>query len=192
MRPAYVSVDLGDPDDNEPPRFTITASPLLYREGEPVVSSPTELERANSYRELCAVLKKDFQIPDEMLPSPKYFKPTKIEKEKEERHLYRTVPEGAGEPEWRTKARQALLDAIDEASWSLLDNGKVTVNGKDCCSVEELQQELEDIAEQASGKKRIKGEPYQPDYGVLVKEALARDPFVLQCSGIPKRRKLGR
>ncbi len=55
MRPAYVSVDLGDPEDNEPPSFTITASPLLYRDGEPVVSSLTELKRPNSYPELCAV-----------------------------------------------------------------------------------------------------------------------------------------
>ena len=85
-----------------------------------------------------------------------------------------------------------MLDAVDEASWSLLDNGKVTVNGKDCFSIEELQHELEDIAEHAGGKKRIRGEAYQPDYDVLVREALARDPFLVQYSGLPKRRKLAR
>ena len=192
MRVAYVRVDLGDADDNEPPSFTITPTPLLCRNGEPIVPSLAELNRTSSYSELCTVLKRDFQIPVEMVPPAKYFKPTKVEKEKKERHLYRTVPEGAGEPEWRTKARQALLDAVDEASWSLLDNGKVTVNGRDCLSIEELQDELEKIAEHAGGKRKIRSEAYQPDYDVLVKEALAREPFLFHYSRLPKRRKLAR
>ena len=91
MRPAYVSVDLGDPEDKELPSFTITPVPLLYREGEVLIPSEAELQWANSYSELCTVLKEDFQIPDAMLPPAKYFKPTKTEREKEERYHYRTV-----------------------------------------------------------------------------------------------------
>lgn len=191
MRTAYVSVYLGDPEDRESPSFAISSVPFLYREGELLMPAEAKMYGAESYSysALCAVLKGEFQIPDAMLPPARYFKPTKAEREDEERHIYRTVPEGAGEPEWRTKARQALLDAVDEASWPLLENGKVTVNGKDCFSIEELRHELETIAEQAGGKKRRKGEAYQPDYDVLVKEALARDPYLLHYSDLPKIRK---
>lgn len=189
MRVAYVRVDLGDPGDNEPPGFTISTVSFLYREGE-LIPAKEKTYSASSYSALCALLKNDIHIPETMIPQARYFKPSKSEREDEEWHIYRTVPKMAGEPEWRTKARQALLDAVDEASESLLfGNGKVTVNGRDCFSIEELQHELEAIGEEAGGKKRIKGEAYQPDYDVLVKEALARDPYLLHYSGLPKTRK---
>lgn len=63
------------------------------------------------------------------------------------------------------------------------------MNGKECCSIEELQRELETIAEEAGGRKRVKNELYQPDYDLLVKEALERDSHLLHSSGIPKSRK---
>lgn len=190
MRIAYVRVDLRDSEDREPPSFAISLVPFLYHEGDLLMPADAKMFGAESYAALCAVLKGEFQISDAMLPPTRYFKPTKAEREDEKRHIYRTVPEGAGEPEWRTKARQALLEAVDEASWSLLlGNGKVTVNGKDCFSIEELRHELEIIAEEAGGKKKRKGESYQPDYDVLVKEALARDSDLLHYSGLPKIRK---
>jgi hypothetical protein len=74
MRVAYVRVDLRDADDNEPPSFTITPTPLLYRDGVPIVPSMAELKRTSSNSELCALLKRDIQIPVEMLPPAKYFK----------------------------------------------------------------------------------------------------------------------
>lgn len=147
---------------------------------------------ADSYAELRGLLTREYCIPATAVPPPRYFRPTKGEAENGEGSICRTVPKGAGEPEWRTKARQALLvDAVDEAGCSVVDRGKVTVNGKDCFSIEELRQELERLAEHASGKKRIKGEASQPDYDVLVDEALVRDPFLLQYTGLPKRRRQG-
>ena len=105
-------------------------------------------------------------------------------------YIYRTVPKGAGEPEWRMKARQALLDAVDEVSQaSLFGNGKVVVNGKDCSTIQALRHELEKLAEDAGDKRRIKGEAYQPDYDVLVEEALQRDTYLIYYSGLPKTRK---
>ncbi len=189
MRVAYVSVDLGDPDAHLPLTFTVSPVPLLYHEGELLTSFKTVLKSTDSYSALCSILKQDFQIPESMLPTEKYFKPNKAEKEKEERNIVRTVPEGAGEPEWRLKARQALLDAVDEASSSLLVDGKATVNGNDCFSLEELRKELEAVAEKAGGKKKIKDKPYQPDYEALVQEALTRVPDLLHYSGLPKTRK---
>jgi hypothetical protein len=52
--------------------------------------------------------------------------------------------------------------------------------------MKELQHELETIAEEAGGKKRIKGEAYQPDYDVLVKEVLAHHPYLLFYGDLPK------
>lgn len=189
MRPAYVRVDLGDPEVKESPSFAISPVPFLYREGEIVQPSKAQLRATDSYSGLCEILKRDFRISEAILPPAKYFKPYKTETENEERYIYRTVPEGAGEPEWRTKARQALLYAVDEASHSLLfGNGTVTVSGRACSSIEELRRELEIIAEDAGGKRKVKGEAYQPDYDVLVKEALERDNYLLHYSGLPKPR----
>lgn len=188
MHPAYVRVDLGNPAENEPPSFDISPVPFLYHEGELQMPTEAKIHGAKSYSALCAVLKDEFQIPDAMLPPARYFKPKKVEKADRDGHIYRTVPEGAGEPEWRTKARQAVLWALDEPNWSSPEDN-ISVHGKHCCSMEELQHELEIIAEKAGGKKRIKGEAYQPDYDVLVKEVLAHHPYVLFYGDLPKTRK---
>jgi hypothetical protein len=108
MRPAYVRVDLGDQDDKELPSFAISPVPFLYHQGELLMPAEAKIYEAESYSALCAILRDEFQIPDAILPPAKYFKPTKAEREErevEESHIYRTVPEGTGEPEWRTKAR---------------------------------------------------------------------------------------
>lgn len=182
MRPAYVRVDL---DDNELPNFVISPVPFLCFYGEEVRPTKTEMKAASSYSEMCAILEQDFHIPSTMLPPSKYFKRTAAEKANDEWHLYRTVPQGAGEPIWRTKARQALFETMEAAIWSIGD-GTITINEKRCHSLDELEGELESIAEAAGGKKRIKSESYQPDYDVLVKEALARHADLLQYSRLPK------
>lgn len=164
MRPAYVRVDLGDTQDNGHPSFVVSPVPFLYREGEIILPPKERTYTAQSYSELCALIKAGFEISEDMIPQARYFKPSKVERENDAGHIYRTVPKGAGEPEWRTRARQALLDAIDEASQSsLFGNGKVVVNGKDCSTIQTLRHELEKLAEDAGGKRRIEGEAYQPD-----------------------------
>ena len=188
MRPAYVRVHLGDPAGNQAPRFVVSPVPFLYHEGELQVAGEAKLYRATSYSGLRLVLKDKFQIPDSMLPLARYFKPKKSEIVDEECYIYRTVPEGAGEPEWRMKARQAVMWAIDEpyGGWP---GDSISVNGKSCYSMEELQHELEAIAEAASGKRKAKDEAYQPDYDVLVKEVLALHPYVVCYGNLPKNRK---
>ena len=189
MRVAYVRVDFGDPADKEPPVFIVSPVPFLSNlYGDDVRPTKEELKGADSYSVLCAVLLQDFHIPKAMLPPAKYFKPTRSEKEREESRIYRTIPQGAGEPDWRIRARQALVWAVEEARWSL-GNGAVSVQGKHCYSLDELRHELEAVAEKAGDKKRIKGEVYQPDYDVLVQEVLANDAYLVQYSGLPKTRK---
>ena len=187
MRPAFVRVDLG-PVDNRAPRFLVSPVPFLYHEGELQMAGEAKLYRASSYSVLRLVLKDKFQIPDSMLPLAKYFKPKKSEIVYEECYIYRTVPEGAGEPEWRMKARQAIMWAIDEPRGDWPEDS-ISVNGKSCYSMEELQHELEAIAEAASGKMKAKDEAYQPDYDVLVKEVLAIHPYVFCYENLPKSRK---
>ena len=191
VRTAYVRIDLGDPDETtDGMNFLISQTPFLYREGELVVPSNTQIYKANSYSELWAILKSEFQIPRSMLPNKMYFKPSEIEDENQESHIYRTVPEGTGEPEWRTRARQALLDAVDQVSWAFRPgDGKVEINGTCCHSIEELRHELELLAQEAAGKEFIDGKPYQPDYEVMVTEALTRDDYLLRYSGLPKSNK---
>lgn len=188
MRPAYVRVDLGDPVGNQGPRFVVSPVPFLYHEGELQMARKAELYRATSYSGLRLVLKDKFQIPDSMLPLVTYFKPKKSEIAYEDCYIYRTVPEGAGEPEWRMKARQAIMWAIDEPR-VVWPGDSISVNGKSCYSMEELQHELEAIAEQASGKRKTKDQAYQPDYDVLVKEVLSLHPYAVCYENLPKNRK---
>ncbi|MBK7417574.1 MAG: hypothetical protein IPJ44_00025 [Nitrospira sp.] len=188
MRPAYVRVDLGDPADNQAPRFVVSPVPFLYHEGELQMSGGAKLYGATSYSVLRLVLKDKFQIPNSMLPLATYFKPKKSEIVYEDCYIYRTVPEGAGEPEWRMKARQAIMWAIDEPR-GVWPGDSISVNGKSCYSMEELQHELEAIAEAASGKMKAKDEAYQPDYDVLVKEVLAIHPYVFCYENLSKNRK---
>lgn len=188
MRVAYVRVDLGDPEDKEP-IFRVSPVPFLSGlYGDDVRPTKAELKGADSYSLLCAVLQHDFHIPKAMLPPAKYFRPSRSEKEGEASQIFRTVPQGAGEPDWRISARQALVWAVEEAMWSI-GNGAVSVKGKHCYSLEELRHELEIVAEKAGGKKRIKGEPYPPDYDVLVQEVLANDASLIEYSGLPKTRR---
>src|SRR5437899_3356759 len=98
MHPAYVRVDLGDPEDKEPPCFAISSVPFIYRHGDLVMPAGAKMYEADSYTALCGVLNGKFQIPEAMLPPARYFKPTTADREDEEWHIYRTVPEGAGEP----------------------------------------------------------------------------------------------
>ena len=118
-----------------------------------------------------------------MLPLATYFKPKKSEIAYEDCYIYRTVPEGTGEPEWRMKARQAIMWTIDEPR-GVSPGDSISVNGKSCYSMEELQHELEAIAEAASGKMKTKNEAYQPDY-----EVLAIHPYVFFYGNLPKNRK---
>lgn len=193
MRPAYVRVDIGYSEDNSGPLFAISPLPFLYRQGELLLPTDVKTYEAETYSALCVVLTNEFHIPQAMLPPAKYFKPSKAEQQNEEWHIYRIVPEGAGDPIWRTKAHQALIHALDEAHESLIHgNGKVTLNGKDCFSIEDIEEELTAIAQAAGGRARSEGEPYQPDYDVLVKEVLRRDAYLIEHSGLRKKRKHNR
>src|SRR5262245_12808429 len=161
MRPAYVQISL----ESEGLSYVVSPAPWLYRQGELVVPPGTKICEANSYAELRAVLKAEFHISDAMLPSAKYFEPTESETENEELEIYRTVPNGAGEPEWRTNARQALIYALDEVNESLISGDeRVILNDKVCGSLEEVKAELLIIAEKAGGRKRNVSEAYPPDY----------------------------
>ena len=156
MRPAYVRVDLG-PVDNRAPRYLVSPVPFLYHEGELQMSGEAKLYGARSYSVLRLVLRDKFQIPDSMLPLARYFKPKKSEIVDEECYIYRTVPEGAGEPEWRMQARQAVMWAIDEPR-GVWPGDSISVNGKSCYSIEDLQHELEELLKRpaARGKPKTK------------------------------------
>lgn len=189
MRPAYIRVELGDLEDSEGPKFLVSPDPFLYREGELLLTVNTRRYDARSHSELCEVLAKEFHIPRPMLPAARYFKPTKAEVASGERYVYRTAPEGAGEPGWRIRARQALLDAVDRASWSMLTDGRPMVNGNYCNSIEELEHGLAGVAQSAGGREKQGEDLFQPDYDVLVKEALTRDDYLLRHSGLPRKAK---
>lgn len=193
MRPAYIHVVLDDSEENNEPFFFVSPCPFLYRQGELLLPANLRCFKAETYSALCVVLTDEFHIPPTMLPSPEYFKPSQAEQsdeEDEEQGIYRIVPEGAGEPVWRTKARQALLDALDELDESFIfGEGKVRLNGKDYFSIEEIADALLAIAQAAGGRARTEEEPYQPDYDVLVKEALGRDEYLIKYSGLRKKRK---
>jgi hypothetical protein len=187
MRPAYVRVELGDPDEAQAPSFTISPVPFLTLYGEDLRPTKAERKTAESYQELRRILMNDFQIALSLLPSAKYFEPNPAERAEDARDIYRTVPEDFGEPQWRTEARNAVVYALEEADYA---NGQVQVNDRHSYSLQELQQELEAIAEAAGGKTQIKGEPYQPDYDVLVKEVLSSYSGLLAYVGLPRIRKI--
>lgn len=189
MQPAYVRVELGDPDEAEVPSFTISSVPFLTLYGEDVRPTKAERKTAGSYQELCQILMNDFQISLSLLPPAKYFKPNPTERAEDSWTIYRTVPEDFGEPQWRTGARNAIVYALEQADYA---KGQVQVNDRHCFSLQELQKELEAIAEAAGGKTRIKGEPYQPDYDVLVKEVLGSYSELLSYVGLPRVRRVVR
>ena len=184
LKPVYVEVELSDSEDNPGPTFVISPAPFVMLHGEYL--SPTTT--AESYSQLCLILRQDFQIPEDLIPPENYFGPTSDESEAEAYAIYRTVPEGMGEPEWRTDVRNAVIQALEEADF-FSDRAKISMDGNHYYSLEELQLELEDIAEAAGGKTRISGEPYQPDYDVLVKEIIANYSAFIRHNGLPRRTK---
>jgi len=187
MRPAYVRVEQGDLPDGQGVSFIISPCPFVWNYGEILVPTKAEQRKATSYEELCEILMKDFHIPKSLLPSKRYFKPTRAEKEKLS-EVYRTVPEGMGEPEWRIKARESLIRLLEEAQFSS-EKGVVSFNGRCCYSTEELQEEMEAVAEKSAGRKRIRGQAYQPDYDVLTKEILNDYADFLTHIGLKKQRR---
>jgi hypothetical protein len=188
MRPAYVRVELGDPDDVQAPSFVVSPVPFVWHYGDILIPNKAEQIKARSYAELCSILAKYFSVHDTLLPPEKYFKPTCAEKLQESRNVYRTVPEGIGEPEWRMEARQGIIALLEDDD-TLFEKSQVSINDHICYSLEELQEELEAVAEQAGGRKKIKGEAYQPDYDVLVKEILEGYSTLLSYVDLPKSRR---
>lgn len=188
MRPAYVRVELGDPEDRKAYSFVISPVPFVWLYGDTLIPTKSEQRKATSYAELCTILANDVHIPKTLLPPEKYFKPTRAEKQEECWDVHRTVPEGTGEPAWRRDARHALIVLLEEAQFSS-EKGVVSINDRHCYSLEELQQELEAVAEQAGGRKKIKGRAYQFDYDVLVKEILKGYADLLAHVELPRKRR---
>lgn len=188
LRPVYVRIESEDFDGTSPWTYDVSPVPFLTCYGDDIRPTKAEKKTATSYAGLCTILSEEFQIPDHLLPPAKYFKPTRGERDQGESNIYRNVPEGMGEAEWKTKARNAILWELEESD-CFSDKGKVSVNDKHCYSLEELRDELEIVAERAGGKKRIAGEAYQPDYDALVKEVLEGYATLLGYIGLPQSRK---
>lgn len=187
LRPAYVRVNLEDGQTT----YVLSPAPFLYRDGEMILPANIKTHEVQSYSALRTVLQNDFNIPASMVPATRYFRPNKSEITEGVLILYRTAPKGAGEPEWRTRARQALHDAVADASISMkIGDGRVDVNGIYCSSIESLRDELLTLAKEAGGGTGVSAESYQPDYDVLVEEALQRDSFLLHHSGLPKKQRI--
>lgn len=118
MRPAYVRVELGDPEDAKAPSFVVSPVPFVWHYGNILIPTKADQRKAPSYAELCTILTKDFHVPKTLLPPERYFNPTRDEKQEECWDVYRTVPEGTGEPEWRSDTRQALILLLEETQFS--------------------------------------------------------------------------
>lgn len=191
MRPAYIRVELDDPGDAKAPGFIVSPVPFVWHYGDILIPTKSVQRKATSYSELCTILTKDFHIPTTLLPPEKYLKPTRAERDEDCRNIYRIVPEGTGEPEWRTKARRAIIGLLEEDE-TRFEKGQVSINNRICYSLEELRKELEAVAEHASGRNKIRSEAYQPDYDVLVKEILRGYTPLLECVELPKSRKKSR
>lgn len=188
MRPVYVKVDLDDPDGEHKRTYTVSHIPFREVHGEEVRPTKAERKIVTSYKELHAILVKDFYVPKDLIPPEEYFKPTPAEKDEEAFSIYRTVPDGMGEPDWRRKALFAVVDALEDADF-FADKGRISVNGRHCYSLEELQEELETIAEEAAGSRKTPGEAYQPGYDIVVKEVLTGYSVLLDYIGLPKKRR---
>ncbi len=186
LKPAYIHVDLEDDQTT----YAVFSAPILYQDGEIILPVNVTMYGADSYSALKALLQTEFGIPASMVPPPNYFQPNPSEIAEGVFGLSRTVPIGAGEPEWRTRVRQALLNAVTDASFSKIGDGRVEVDGIPCNSIEALRKELFAVAEKAGGISHTSGESYQPDYDVLVEEALQRDGFLLHHSGLPKKQRV--
>ena len=188
MRPVYVEVDIDDAEGETEWHYTVSLVPFRYSYGELVSSKKNETKSANSYDELRKILVNEYRVPQDLVPSASYFDPTTEELEEQAFAIYRTVPEGMGEPDWRINARAAVLEELDQADFAM-NAGVISINGRHCYSFEELKQELEKVAEEAGGKQRIPGEPYQPDYDVVVNEAIGANLEWLSTINLPKKRR---
>ena len=181
MQPAY------DEDGKSKPSFTVSPVPFRVWYGDDIRPTRDESVVVRTYFELRKVLSSQFRIPTQLIPPRRFFKPSRDEKAEEVELIYRTVPEGLGEPEWRSEARHAVMAALDEAEFQGA-SGVISVEGVHFHSVEELQQGLEKIAERAGGRKLIKGEAYQPDYEEIVKKVLSGNSNLLDFIRLPRKK----
>lgn len=171
MRTAYIKVDLEDSQDSEIACYIVSPVPFVCHYGDILIPPKSQQRTAWSYTELCRIFKTEFQIPESLLPPAKYFRPTRAEELAECSHIYRAVPEGTGEPDWRVKARQAIISALEDDD-TIFEKGRIVLNDRVCYSMEELRLELTKVAEQAGGRQRVESDAYQPDYNALVTEIL--------------------
>lgn len=174
--PVYVRVELNG-EDNTSER-TYTLSPVPFWEGPDGDIRPTKEEKTivATYADLRKTLLTKFNIPRDLIPFREFFDPTPEEIERDETRLYRTLPEGLGEPEWRIQAEQAIRDALDEALFSG-EYGAIELNRRRCFSMDQVRHELEQIAESAGGKE-TPGEPYSAKYGELIDNILRDYPWL--------------
>jgi hypothetical protein len=188
MRTAYVRVELGDAGEADGARFIVSPVPFVWHCGNILIPSKSEQRYAASHAELCSILTEEFQIPESLLPPNKYFRRSRAEKEAERSDVYRTVPEGTGEPAWRMDARQAMIEIL-ESDETIFEEGRVVINDLVCYSIEDLRQQLKQIVEQ-SGRKPWPGDgAYQPDYDPLLTEILQGYSAILSHTGLSKRRR---
>jgi CheY-like chemotaxis protein len=171
VRPVYVRVELYDEED--PPERIFTLSPVPFWEGLNGDIRPTKEESTivTTYADLRQTLLKKFGIPRDLIPFREFFDPTPEEMRNEETVLYRTLPEGLGEPEWRTRADQAVRETLEEAiTNAFFATGRVgiEIDQTFCTAMDALRCELEKIAEDAGGKPNTPDEPYGPNYQDLV------------------------
>jgi hypothetical protein len=171
MRPVYVRVEFEDQENLSERSYTLSPVPFWMREGEDIRPTIKEKTIVTTYTDLRKTLLTKFGIPRNLIPSRKYFDLTPAEAAEEVFEIHRTVPEGCGEPEWLTKAFQAVRDALDEAEFSK-ERGSIELNGTLCFSMDEVRHELERIAENAGGKRKTSVEPYGPRYEDLVDHVL--------------------
>ncbi len=171
MRPVYVRVEFADEEKRSKRTYTLSPVPFWMREGEDVRPTNKEKTIVTTYADLKKTLLTKFGIPRDLIPPRKYFDPTPEEIKDEETSLYRTLPEGLGEPEWRVQAEQAVRDALEDATIAM-ERGRIEIEGTICSSMDDLRRELEKIAESADGKRKKPGELYGPKYEDLVDSVL--------------------
>lgn len=184
MRTAYVKVDLDNSGDPEYADYVVSPVPFVWHYGDILIPAKSAQRTAGSYTELCSILKKEFQIPESLLPPAKYFRPTRTEKLAECLDVYRAVPEGTGEPEWQMIARQAIIAAVEHDD-TIFEKGRIVLNDRVCYSMQEFRLELEKVAEQAGGRQPINRDAYQPDYNGLVTEILKGYSALLAHTELP-------
>ncbi len=172
MRPVYVRVELYDEENPSERTYTLSPVPFRQRFGEDIRPTKKEKTIVTTYADLRKTLLKKFGIPRNLIPFRKYFDPTPEEIEEEASTLYRTLPEGLGEPECMVRAKQAIRDILDDATLTSEERGGIEIEGTMCSSMDDLRRELETIAENAGGKRKTPAEPYGPQYDDLVDSVL--------------------